>query len=191
MENERDHRNDMAPRVEAFNGHGTEYSSEPNATSEPSIPALDLEIERTRFEIEEWEGLLKDAGPLRRAWLKLTRQIPKDPERELDLSKLYVQDMQDSRDQAAGEQQAHEESRRDLMRMRRSMSAEEANIYLELMEDNGVKPLPELYRRAGRLVPERKVGDTTVPGFVNDNLPSEVDADAPSFDDDPDFGPSF
>jgi hypothetical protein len=179
-----------ALQMEFFKGYGVGVGREASP-HDVNLPMLDREIAETQAQVENWDTLLRNAGPLRRGWLKLTRQIPKDYEREIDLSRLYIQDLQESRNKGVEEKMARDDYQRELVRMRRTMSAEEATAYLEIMLDNGIKPLPELFRRAGRPVPQREIGDTTVPGFANDNLPCDLGPTLNEADFDVDFEPPF
>lgn len=92
-----------APQMEFFKGYGVGAGWEASP-HEVNLLMLDREIAETRAQIDNWETLLRNASPLRRGWLKLTRQIPKDHEREIDLSRLYVQDLQASREKGASRQ---------------------------------------------------------------------------------------
>jgi hypothetical protein len=156
------------------------------------------DIREIRSEQSKLQDLVQNSGRLRLGWLKLTKQISSDPHRDLHTLNLlaegyeqrYADELRFFDDQKL-ERQAEEASRQarriNEARLLRTMGPDEAFDLAEAMLDKGHRPIPELYRRAGLDVSPQRIGDATVPGFINDNLPRDLGP----VPDDADFGVDF
>ena len=126
-------------------------------------------IRQLRSEISELESILSNSGPIRLGWLKLTRQLSRDPRRDLNLlqSTLEMYEKRRAEDRQAFEARIREraqarqarsprseatqnqETRTSDSQDRRTFTKEQAANRLEFLEGHRSEPVHEMHLRPG------------------------------------------